>query len=462
MRRLKALAVPTAREISDVARLAAPIVVVQVGIMLMGVVDAAMLGRVSPLAMGAAALGNFYWLLVVIVGQGVLQSLDPVISQAVGAADGRGIRHGIQRGLLLALLLTVPASLLLLPTERLLLVLGQPADAARLAGHYAVASIPGVAAFFLFTTLRQTLQAFGRTAPIVWTVLIANVANAVLDWVLIFGRFGLPASGVVGSAWATATSRWLIFLLLLVLTWENLRPHLRGSWRAALDARALGTMLHLGFPIGVHQWLEIAAFGGALILMGAFGTVALAGHQIAITMAALTYMVPLGTASAAAVLVGHAIGREDPAGARREAGAALLCGVGFMATAAIVLIAAPTPLARIFSADAAVVGLATTLIPIAGVFQVFDGVQGVSSGILRGAADTRVPMLINLVGFVCVGLPAAWWLSRRTVLGPAGVWWGMVAALVVVAALLAWRVHVRLGGVLERVRVEGNETNVRK
>jgi multidrug resistance protein, MATE family len=450
-----ALRFPTRREILDVARLAGPIVVVQVGIMLMGAVDAAMLGRVSPTAMGAVALGNFYWLLIVVLGQGILQVLDPVIAQAVGAADGRGIRHGIQRGFILALVLSVPSALLMLSAEPVLIFLRQPADVARLAGHFAVASIPGVVAFYAFTTLRQTLQAFGRVAPIVWTVVIANVANAIFDWVLIFGHLGFSPHGVVGSAWATAASRWLLFLGLFLLAWGDVRPHIRGSWRESFDARALGGMLRLGLPIGIHQWLEISAFGGALILMGTFGTVALAGHQIAITLAALTYMVPLGTASAAAVLVGHAIGRSDPDGARREAGAALVCGVGFMLCAALALIASPRLLARIFTAEPEVIALAVTLIPVAGVFQVFDGVQGVSSGILRGAADTRIPMLLNLFGFVCVGLPAAWWLSRRTPLGPAGVWWGMLAALMVVAALLGWRVHTRLRGALERVDVDG-------
>jgi MATE family multidrug resistance protein len=452
-----ALRIPTRREIRDVARLAAPIVGVQVGIMLMGAVDAAMLGRVSPTAMGAAALGNFYWLLIVILGQGIIHVLDPVIAQAVGAADGRAIRQGFQRGIVLALLLSLPTAGLMLFAEPILLFLRQPADVAHLAGQYAVASIPGILAFYGFSAVRQTLQAFGRVAPILWTVVGANIANAFFDWILIFGNLGFPAAGVVGSAWATAASRWLMFLGIVVFGWEQLRPHIRGSWRAAFDRSALGGMLRLGLPIGIHQWLEISAFGGALVLMGAFGTLALAAHQIAITLAALTYMVPLGTASAAAVLVGHAIGRGDPEGARREASAAVVCGVGFMACAALVLLAAPHALARIFTADEQVIALAITLIPVAGVFQVFDGIQGVSSGILRGAADTRVPMLLNLLGFVCVGLPAAWWLSRETPLGPAGVWWGMLAALAVVAALLAWRVHVRLGGELERVRVDPEE-----
>jgi MATE family multidrug resistance protein len=211
------------------------------------------------------------------------------------------------------------------------------------------------------------------------------------------------------------------------------------------------SMLRLGVPIGVHQWLEIAAFGGALLLMGLFGTVPLAAHNVTITIVALTYMVPLGTSAAAAVLVGHAIGRGDPDGARREASAALACGVGFMALAALVITTVPGLLVRGFTADRDVIALAAQLLPIAGAFQVFDGIQGVSSGILRGVGDTRVPMLLNLTGFVGVGIPVAAWLAFGLDLGPRGVWWGLVICLGVVSAMLGWRVHSRLGRELRRL-----------
>jgi MATE family multidrug resistance protein len=165
-------------------------------------------------------------------------------------------------------------------------------------------------------------------------------------------------------------------------------------------------------------------------------------------------MVPLGVSAAAAVLVGHAIGRGDQDGARREASAALACGVGFMAVTAAVLLAAPTGLARLFTSDPAVVAIAATLIPIAGVFQVFDGVQGVSSGVLRGAGDTRVPMVLNLAGYALAGLPLGAWLCFNRRLGAAGIWWGFVGALVAVAVALGWRVHRQLGGDLRRVHLE--------
>jgi MATE family multidrug resistance protein len=205
----------------------------------------------------------------------------------------------------------------------------------------------------------------------------------------------------------------------------------------------------------------MAAFGGALLLMGQFGTIALAAHNLTIQVVALTYMVPLGTASAAAVLVGHAVGRGDAEGARREAGAALACGIGFMAVAALVIVAIPESLARVFSIEPAVIALATQLLPIAAAFQVFDGIQGVSSGILRGLGDTRVPMLLNLFGFGVVGVPVAAFLAFPAGLGPAGIWWGLVICLVVVSTLLAIRVLTRLGARLTRLEVDPADTSTR-
>jgi MATE family multidrug resistance protein len=440
-----ALRMPARRELGDVARLAIPIVLVQVGLMAMGTVDAAMLGRVSPTAMAGGALGNWHWLLVTMIGQGAVQAIDPIVSQARGAGDQVAVDLGIKRGLLVGVILAIPAMLLLLPAEPMLRALGQPPEVAALAGEYATALVPGVIAYYWFLALRQSLQALRNVTPIVLTVLLANGVNAFLNWVFIFGNLGSPVLGVRGAAIATSLGRWIMVALLLAVSWRHLAPHLRGSWARARRWGALASMLRLGLPIGVHQWLEIAAFGAALLLMGLFGTVPLAAHNITIQVAALTYMVPLGTSAAAAVLVGHAVGRRDMDAARREASAALLCGVGFMATCAVLIALCAGPLARAFTRDTEVIALAMQLLPIAAAFQVFDGVQGVSSGILRGAGDTRVPMLLNLIGFVVVGIPTAAWLAFTMGLGPVGIWWGLVLCLAVVAASLGWRVHTRLG-----------------
>lgn len=449
----RALRVPTGRELRDVSRLALPIVIVQVGMMLMGVVDSAMVGRHSTEGLAAVALGNLYWFAVVSIGQGTLMALDPLVAQAVGARDRPAIALALQRGLLLCVLISIPTVLALIPGEWLLTLLGQPAEVVPVAAAYARASIPGVLPFLAFMVLRQTLQAFALVRPVVIAVVVANLANVVVDWALIYGKLGLPAMGAVGAGWASTICRVLMAVLVLVAGRQALVPYLREWTRADLALGPLWRMLRLGFPIGLQLWIEVAAFSTGMVLVGQLGALPLAGHQIALTLAALTYMVPLGVSQAAAVLVGHAIGRGDPDAARREAGASLVCGVGFMATTAVVLVGVPGLLARLFTADPAIIAAAAALIPIAGVFQVFDGTQGVSSGILRGAGDTRVPMWCNLAGYAFIGLPFGAWLCFSRGWGAPGVWWGLTLGLVAVAGLLGWRVHVIIGGDLRRLVV---------
>lgn len=447
----RALRIPTRSEIRDVARLAAPIVIVQIGLMMMGVVDAAIVGRHSAQGLAAVALGNVYFNSVVTLGQGTLMALDPLIAQAVGARDQHAIERSLQRGIVLCIVMSIPLSLLLVPGERLLEPLRQPADVVPLAAAYARACIPGVLPYLAFVALRQTVQAFALVRPVVMAVVVANVANVFLDWGMVFGKFGFPAMGALGSAWATTACRWLMAILLFWGCRQALMPFVRHWSRDDLAFGPLWRMVRIGFPVGLQLWIEYMAFSVALLLVGMLGTIPLAGHQIALMLAALTYMVPLGVAAAAAVLVGHAVGRGDAEAARREASAALACGIGFMSVTAVVLISSAAWLARMFTPDPAIIGAAAVLIPIAGVFQVVDGIQGVSGGILRGAGDTRVPMLANLAGYSLLALPLGAWLCFTAGLGARGIWWGLCAGLAAVAVLLGWRVHVILGGELRRL-----------
>jgi MATE family multidrug resistance protein len=213
-------------------------------------------------------------------------------------------------------------------------------------------------------------------------------------------------------------------------------------------------MLRLGLPIGLQMQLEIGVFSVVALLMGHIGTVPMAAHQIAINIASLTFMVPLGVSGAAAVVVGQAVGAGEAARARRSAVAALATGAAFMLLSGLVLTLAPRPLARLYSLEAAVVALASLLIPIAGVFQVFDGLQVVSIGVLRGVGDTRAPMVVNVLGFWLIGLPVSLWLGFGVGTGAVGLWWGLVAGLAAVAMFLLARVRARLGSALERVRIE--------
>jgi MATE family multidrug resistance protein len=384
----------------------------------------------------------------------ILLALDPLVAQAVGAGDEPAIARAVQRGLLLAAALSVPCSLLLLLAEPTLGLLGQPAALAEGAGVYSRCLIPGVLPFYAFIVLRQTLQARELMRPIVLTIVGANLSNALLNWILIYGRWGAPRLGVAGSAWATTVSRWLMVIALLALAWAELRPHLLPIRREVAQWSPLSRMLAIGSPIGLQHLMEYGVFGTVALLMGGLGTTAIAAHQVAINLASLTFMVPLGIAGAAAVLVGHAVGRGDMPGGRRAARAALACGVAFMSTTAFLMLAIPTPLARIYTREPAVIALAGSLLPIAGAFQIFDGLQVVSLGILRGLADTRIPFLIAFLGFWLLGFPVSLYLGFSRSLGAVGLWWGLVVGLAAVAALLLARLRARLRREVRRVAVE--------
>ncbi len=438
----------------DLLRLALPITTVQVGMMAMGVVDTAMVGRVGAADLAAVALGSMYFFLVSIFGLGVLMALDPVVSQGAGAQDDEAVARGVQRGLLLALGLGLIASVLHLPAAPVLATLGQPDDVVPIAGAYVRALVPGILPFFVFSVFRQSLQALHHTRALVVAIVLANLANVFFNWVLIFGHLGFPALGAQGAGVATSLSRWFMTLGLLGAAWPLLRPLLLPVRPEVRQWEPLMRIVRIGVPIGLHHELEFGAFGVTALLMGTLGTVQMASHQIALNIASLTFMVPLGVGAAAAVLVGRAVGRGAPGDARRSAVVSLAVGVSFMGTSAIVMLLFPRAIASLYTDLGPVLSLAGTLIPIAGAFQVFDGTQVVSAGTLRGVGDTRVPMLIGLVGFWLIGLPVSAILAFGVGLGPLGLWWGLVAGLGTVAILLLLRVRTRFRGPLDRVVID--------
>ncbi len=445
---------PTRADFAELLKLAMPIVVVQLGLMLMGVVDVIMVGRLSAVALAAVAIANIYMFTFTIFGMGVLMALDPIISQALGAADELAVKRGLQRGLVLAALLTVPVSLPMLAVEPLLALVGQPAEVIPVAAGYIYRTLPAVWPFYVFIVLRQTLLAARKTAPVVSTMILANLLNAVLNYAWIFGELGFPAGGVLGSAWATAVSRTVMAVLMLMFGWRYLKPYLHPLDSRALELQPLLRMLRIGLPIGLQMMLEIGAFSTVAFLMGWLGVLQMAAHQIAINIASLTFMIPLGVAAAATVIVGNAVGRNDAAAVRRATAAALWVGAGFMVITATLFIAAPDSLAAIYTNDISLLQLTVLLLPIAGVFQVFDGLQVVSIGLLRGLGDTRVPVFASIVGFWCFGIPTSLFLGFVLEYGAVGLWWGLVAGLFVVAAFLLIRLRQREQGELQRLVID--------
>ncbi len=439
------------RELRGVVSLAVPVVTVQMGLMLMGVVDTMILGRLSEAALAAGGLGNAVGMGVLVVPMALLLVLDPLVGQAWGARDPARMGRHVRRAVVMAVALTVPSSLVMMWLGSHLGLLRQPPELQHLAGDYLRYLVPGNLAFLLFGVWRQTLQARGVVWPAVVAIGVANLFNVVADYALVFGRLGFPPLGVRGSAIATSASRWMVFLMLLVFSWPLVLPLLRRGWHEVLAFAPYLQMLRIGVPIAVQMGLEFYVFMTVALMMGNLGSREMAAHQIAINLASLSFMVPLGIAGAGATRVGNAIGRGDAVAARRSSGVVLVLGAAVMLIFAFLFAAFPEKLARLYTSESAVVALAATLIPIAALFQVFDGTQVVGAGVLRGAADTRFPAAIAFTGFWVVGLPIGWWLAFPQEMGPAGLWWGLTAGLAVVAGLLVWRILTHFRGELEAI-----------
>jgi MATE family multidrug resistance protein len=435
-------------------RLAVPVMVVQVGLYAMGAVDAAFMGRESEREFGAVALGHSFSFVLLGFSMGTLAALDPIVSQAHGARQDEAVSRALQRGIVLALLLSALIGGVLAFAEPLLRALGQPPEVIPLARDWIHISIAGVPGFLLFVAQRQTLQATHKLRPLLVVIVAANALNAFLDWVLIRGHLGSPALGVAGCSWATVVARWSLALALPWVAGVELRGRL---WPLRPDLwswPAFARMLHVGLPIGLSFGLEIGAFACVLFFMGQLGSLELAAHQVAMSLASASFMIPLALSMAAAVRVGNAIGRGEPAAVKRACKAALALGVLAMSASGAMFLGLPWPLARLFTDLPDVLALAVTLIPIAGLFQVFDGLQGVALGCLRGMADTRVPMLIHLVGFWGVAIPASLYLGLGRGLGARGLWWGLALGLFAVAWVQVWRVRARLRAGVQRLVVE--------
>jgi MATE family multidrug resistance protein len=301
-----------------------------------------------------------------------------------------------------------------------------------------------------------------RVRPIVLAIVVANLVNVALNWVLVFGRLGFPALGPIGTGWASTFSRWTMLLVLGLLTVGRLRPYLRPAGRVVLEPRPLWRMIRLGAPVGAQFQAEMGAFALVALLMGWLGTAQMAGHQVAINLASLTFMVPVGIAQAGAVRVGQAVGRGDPAAARQAVKSSLLSGAAFMTCTAVLFLTFPDFLTDLYTSEPQVVAVAVALIPIAGVFQVFDGLQAVSAGVLRGIGDTTAPFVANLGAFWMIGLPVGIWLGFRTGAGPAGLWWGLTLGLALLALFLLLRVRFKMRRELQRIVIDdeydGSET----
>lgn len=438
-------------ELVRLFHLAWPVALAQLAAMSMSVVDTAMVGHYDRDAMAAVAIGGTWSMLVLMFGFGAIRVMDPIIAQAHGARDEAAMGLGLARGVGLALALSVPSVTALWFAGPALTALGQPAELIPTAAAYCRAVVLSHPGFLLFSALRAYLQGREIMRPATIALVLANFVNAAVNWVLIYGNLGFPELGAVGAGVATSVSNAFQTSMLVALGWSAIRPAWPGL-REALRPGPVWSLFRMGWPLGIQLATEGAAFSVSGFMVGWLGALPLAGHQITLNLASLSFMVPLGVSTAAATRVGNLIG------AGREwaltAWLALGLGAGVMAVSATLFALLPGPLTRIYTDDPEVAAVTATLLPLAAAFQLFDGTQVVAFGVLRGAGDTRVPSLANVVGYWVLGIPLGWWLAFPGGLGAQGMWIGLALGLASVASLLVLRVRriTRTGGL--RVAME--------
>jgi multidrug resistance protein, MATE family len=425
-----------------------PIALTQLGQIAMMTTDLMLLGRLGEHVVAGAGLAHMVLFVAFTIGMGLVAAVAPLAAQAFGARDPRGVRRALRVGVWAAILAGVPLTAMQFRGESLLMAFGQAPDNAAIAGRYLMGLGWSLIPAWIFMAIRGFMGAVNRPEPALWITLVAVPSNFVLAWALIHGEFGLPRLDVLGAGIATTiinTAMCAVALFICVTRPPFRRYRILGRfWR--FDAPLFATLCRVGLPISGAYLVEFGVFGGAGLLMGTISTTALAAHQIALQIASILFMVPFGISLAATVRVGHAVGRGDSEGQRRAGMAALILGAGFMALMTTIIAATRHALPPLFLGEvtpetAATAALTATLLLVGPLFFVFDGVQTIGAGALRGLNDTRVPFLIAIFSFWGVGFTSCWLLGVHTTLGPLGVWLGLSAGLISQATLLAWRFH---------------------
>jgi MATE family multidrug resistance protein len=433
-----------------------PLILTNLAQTAMTATDVVMMGWLGADALAAGALGSNLYFATMIFGLGLTTAAAPMIARERGRKGHsvRDVRRTVRQGMWAAVAIAVPMWVFLWHSEAILLAMGQEPVLSVQAGHYVRALQWSILPFFFFLVLRSFVSALERP---LWALVVGGggvIVNAVAAWCLIFGHLGLPALGLVGAGIATTLADVLMFAALAVVVYTDRRfrrYHLFGRfWRA--DWPRFRELCRLGLPIGAMIALEVIVFNVATFLMGLIGAASLAAHSIAIQIASVSFMVPLGLSQAATVRVGRAYGARDVDGVRRAGWTAFALGVGFMALTGLAMILFPRTLVGIFldldaPANAAVIDLAVSFLAVAALFQVADGAQAVTAGMLRGLHDTRVPMLYAALGYWGIGLLLGVVLAFSAGQGGIGIWIGLATGLVVVAVLLVarWLRRDRLG-----------------
>jgi MATE family multidrug resistance protein len=437
---------PPSLEYGRVIRLALPLVLTQAGQMTVHLVDNAMIGRVGTTELAAASFANSIYVVIMLFGIGVFMGVTPLVSRARGGRDDLAAAALMKSSLAFSGLLIGAVTALAAAVALAMPLMGQTDAVVRLSlpyyGLLALSTIP----LLTFILLKQIGEGLGNTTAAMGATVIANLVNVTGNYVLIFGKFGFPELGLLGAGYATLLSR-IVSPLLLVALFACV-PSIRASFALMRRVRAsfarFARVLSVGLPIAGQMVLEVAAFSWSAVMMGWLGEVPLASHQIAMGLATFSFMIANAVAMATTIRVSFTLGGADYGSLRRLAWSAMHVAGASMGCCALAFLLLRHDIPRLFTPDGRVIAQAASLLAIAALFQVFDGLQITCIGILRGFADVRVPMLISGFSYMVIGLGMSWFLAFRLGFGPEGIWFGFLAGLAAACVLLVLRIRMQL------------------
>jgi multidrug resistance protein, MATE family len=422
-------------------KLAYPVMLSQLGQVMVGVVDNIMVGRLGAETLAAASLANSIFFLIMMFGTGVSMAITPLVAVAEGEGRKKRITQLFNHGFVINLVTGILLFSVVLGFSPVINYLGQPEEVVWLAVPYLLIITLSLVPFMFFQTYKQFVEGLSQTRQAMVITLVCNVLNIFLNWVLIYGKLGFPELGLNGAGWATLISRVLmgVIIYFYVKASERYKAYRTPFFFKNLSRPVIGKMLKIGVPTGFQFVFEVGAFSTAAIMMGWLGVNALAAHQIAINLASVSYMMASGLSAAAMVRVGNQLGRRDIV-TLREVGFSIFGMVAvFMSFFGILFVFFRNYLPLIYIDDVGVVNTAASLLIIAGIFQLSDGLQVVGLGALRGLSDLKVPTVVTLIAYWVVGLPLGYFLAFGLNMREIGIWIGLLTGLTATAFLLLYR-----------------------
>jgi MATE family multidrug resistance protein len=429
------------KEIKKTLELAYPVIIGQLGFIMMGVVDSVMVGSIGAVPLAAASVGNSLFILISIVGLGISIAVTPLVAIAVGGNRYEECGILFRQSLLINVITGIVIAMAIFGGSFFLIYIDQPPEVVALAQSYTrILGFSGIA-YMVFASYKQFIEGFSVMRPSMVVVLLANLINVLTNWLLIFGKAGFPELGLDGAGWATFASR--VFMAAIMMVYVMRADHFKRYdvtfHFKSINTRIIKKILALGLPSGIQYFFEVGAFSFAVVMVGWLGTYQLAAHQIAINLASISFMCALGVSAAGSIRVGNAVGRKNIEETRRAGFTAIIISGSIMGAFGIIFIIFRNILPAFYIDNPQVISFAASILIVAAIFQVFDGVQAVGIGILRGLTDVKGPTLITFIAYWVLALPIGYILGFTFDYGIVGVWIGLLLGLAASATLLTLR-----------------------